>query len=156
MSASVVAPTQPEIAIAAATPTWPWPGNSSSAPTTAAASPASAVNIGVRVSSWANDTAPSTFSSTWPGRPAEIAASAAATIAVSCGPNAPRSNRPPAIGSASTAKATADGSARPSAISKARDCAAAIASPRPARTLAAITGTITEAIAIDTTPSGSS
>jgi len=59
-----------------------------------------------------------------PGSPAQIAASAAATAAVSCGPKAPRSNRAPAIGCASTAKATAAGSARPSAISNPRDCAA--------------------------------
>ena len=126
------------------------------APVSAVASPASAANIGVRVSSCANDTAPSTFSSVWPGRPAQIAASAAATAAVSRGPKAPRSNNPPAIASASSAKATAAGSDSANAISKARDCERAMASWSFARTLAAITGTITAAMAVDTTPSGSS
>ena len=56
---------------------------------------------------------------------------------------APRTRPPPA--------ATA-----PSAISNARDCALAMAARSSARTLAAITGTITAAIAIDTTPSGNS
>ena len=44
---------------------------------TADASPTSAASIGVRVSSCANDTAPNTFSSAWPGKPAHIAASVA-------------------------------------------------------------------------------
>ena len=123
---------------------------------TAVASPHSAAYIGVRVSSWANDTAPSTFSSEWPGRPAEIAASAAATMAVSRGPNAPRWNRPPAIASDSTAKAVAAGSDSASASSSARDCEAASSAPSPLRRLAAMAGTMTEEIAIEMTPSGSS
>ena len=61
-----------------------------------------------------------------------------------------------AIGVASAAKAAADGSARPSAISNARDCAPAIATLSLLRTLAAIAGTMTAATVIDTTPSGSS
>jgi hypothetical protein len=68
----------------------------------------------------------------------------------------PRSNRPPAIGTASTAKPVAAGSASPSAISKARDCAAANERESLARTAAAMRGTITAVTAMETTPSGSS
>ncbi len=123
---------------------------------TAVASPASAATIGVRVSSRAKDTAPSTFSSACPGNPAQIAASAAATAVVSRGPKAPRSNRPPAIGTANSAKATAEGSAKPRAISNPRDCAAAITSLFALRTPAAMVGTSTAEMAIETTPSGNS
>ena len=86
-------------------------------PTTAAARPASAAAIGVCVSSCAKETAPNTFSSTWPGSPEQIAVSATATASVSVAPNTPCSNRPPAICSATSAKPVAAGSARPSAIS---------------------------------------
>ena len=68
--------------------------NRSTAATADTASPASAVSIGVRVSSCANDTDASTFSSAWPGMPSAIAASAPATAAVSRALNAPRSNNP--------------------------------------------------------------
>ena len=88
--------------------------------------------------------------------PSAIAATAPATAAVSCALKAPRWNRPVTIGSASSASPTAAGSARPSAISKARDCAAADAARSSARTCAAMAGVITDAMAIDTTPSGNS
>src|SRR5215469_8001364 len=63
-----------------------------------------------------------TFSRLCPGSPAEIAVRAAATIAVSRGPKAPRWNNPPAIACDSTAKAIAAGNDNASAISSVRDC----------------------------------
>ncbi len=66
------------------------------------------------------------FPASGPAGPAEIAASAAATMAVSRGPKAPRSNRPPAIASESTANPVAAGSESASASSSARDCEAAV------------------------------
>ena len=104
----------------------------------------------------ADEIAPKTFSRMWPGKPANTAASTAATAAVSLAPNAPRSNNPPAIGSAKVMNATADGSARPNAISNARDCAAASVLRSPTSRLAAMRGPSTEATATETTPSGSS
>ena len=85
-----------------------------------------------------------------------MAVRAAATMAVSRGPKAPRWNSPPAIASDSTANATAAGNDKASAISSARDCVPAPCPWSPPRRLAAMAGPSTEAIAIEMTPSGSS
>ena len=116
----------------------------------------SAANIGVRVSSCANDTAPSTFSSAWPGQPGAdrrqrrgdrrgVARAEGAALEQAAGDRLRQhARRRP----------------RPAAQGRARSRRRAIARRRcrvvAARTLAAIAGTITAAIAIETTPSGSS
>ena len=122
----------------------------------AAARPHKAASIGVLVSSCAKETAPKTFSSTCPGSPALMAASAAATAAVSWRTERSaleksarnRIGKQGKAGGGRTCEAERD-------LIGARLCRgerAVIAGGAPD----AIRGTITAAIATETTPSGSS
>ena len=149
--------TQPQAAIASAIPTWPCVRNSRTAATADTASPASAVSIGVRVSSCANDTDASTFSSAWPGMPSAIAATRAGDrrgVARAEGAALEQSRddrlgqqRQPDRRRQREAERDLEGAR----LRRRRDAARS-----SARTCAAMAGVITEAMATDTTPSGSS